>query len=54
MQVNSSEMISIMEMKHYSKMLTDQEMMINSRLDHECRVGNGILDELIRIQTYHR
>jgi hypothetical protein len=52
MQVNSSEMTSITEMSESSKMLTDQEMMINSRLDHDFRVVNGIGDDLIRIQIF--
>jgi hypothetical protein len=41
MQESNTEMTSIMEMKHYFKMLTDQEITINSKLDHDYRVING-------------
>jgi hypothetical protein len=42
MQVNSSEMISIMEMKLYLKMLDYQEIVINSRYSKEYKQGNKI------------
>jgi hypothetical protein len=51
MQVSNSEMISIMGMRHYSKMLTDLEIMTCSSLDHDYRVINGTGDELIKIQV---
>jgi hypothetical protein len=42
MQVNSSEMISIMEMKLYLKMLDSQEIAINLRYSNEYKQGNKI------------
>jgi hypothetical protein len=42
MQVNSSEMILIMEMKLYLKMLGYQEIVINSRYSREYKLGSKI------------
>jgi hypothetical protein len=49
MQVSNSETISIMEMKLFLKMLTDQEITINLRLNHDYRVINGTLEAVTRI-----
>jgi hypothetical protein len=49
MQVNNSEMILIMEMKHYSKMLLFLEMILNLRYNTDYKQISRTGEQLTRI-----